>query len=281
MKTFSLVGRKVSLWLLAVGLALSGAGLVGWGVGAKAPVSHSTGQGSAPQKPSITNEAKFMGTITYSGPVTGTHNVWIGAFTSAGDVTPVYSVIINGPGPYILPVGIGGATYYIKSGMDVDNSGGPPDPAVDPLGAYVNNPVTICEECIVTGVNITLVDPPPPTGSISGLISYTGKITSSHNLIIIANRQGVPGPPAYYTVIGSVGSYTMSNVADGTYNLAAYMDLGNDMGPPQPGEPFGWYDPGSDQQPDPVTITGGNAVTNIDITLLDTLRYIYLPSIQR
>ncbi len=77
------------------------------------------------------------------------------------------------------------------------------------------------------------------------------------------------------------GPYTISNVADGNYLLVAFMDTGDDMGPPQPGEPLGWYDPGGDGSPDVVTVSGGAHLTGIDIILRDTLRYIYLPSVQK
>ena len=62
--------------------------------------------------------------------------------------------------------------------------------------------------------------------------------------------------------------------------VAAFMDRDGDMGSREPDEPMGWYDPGGDGNPDPVIVSGGGAVTGIDITLRD-LYSIYLPSALR
>jgi len=225
----------------------------------------------------------ITGTIGYTGTVTGTHLVWAGAFTSTQGGPPVYATVRDGPGPYTL-AGIGEGIYYIMAGMDADDSGGPPDPAIDPLGVYAHNPVTVTGGVVITAVDVLLLDPTPPpteTGSIAGLTSYVGGITTTHNVIVVAGRVEDPGPPQYWTVIFGTGPYTITNMADGTYNVAAFMDLDGDMGPPQPDEPFGWYDPAGDGSPDPVLVSEGNAVTGIDISLHDPSRYLYLPLVLR
>ena len=59
------------------------------------------------------------------------------------------------------------------------------------------------------------------------------------------------------------------------------MDVGEDMGPPQPGEPIGWYDVEGDGIADTATVSGGAPAMGIDITLRDPLRWSYLPSVQK
>lgn len=109
----------------------------------------------------------------------------------------------------------------------------------------------------------------PAPRSISGRISYAGSALAKHKIIVVAGFLGEAGTPAYSTIISSVGPYTITNVADSTYTIFAFIDLGDDMGSPQPDEPSGWYDPGDDGSPDPVTIREGNPVTGVDITIRD------------
>lgn len=269
--------RKAAFIPLVVGLALSTLWLAVLVSNASAPLrSAETGvyplQASSPP-------GTIKGTVFYTGTVTGTHMVWVGAFTTTLGGPPAYVTVRSGPGPYTLTVTAG--TYHIYAGMDATDSGGPPDPTIDPMGSYVNNPVTVTASAVITEVNIALLDPAlPPTGagSISGWISYTGSITGTHNIIVFAGRQGEEGP-VYHTVISAVGPYTITNMADYTYTVGAFMDLGGDMGPPESDEPFGWFDPGGDGQPDPVIVSGGSTVTGIHISLLDPLHYIALPLI--
>jgi hypothetical protein len=268
--------RKATFLPLVVGLTLVMIWLVVSATDARATQSPDE-TAVRSQQPSFASSA-ISGTVIYSGEVTGTHAVWVGAFTTTLGVPPAYATMRSGPGPYTLTVEAG--TYHIYAGMDVDDSGGPPDPAHDPMGAYAGNPVTITAGAAITGLDITLLDPgPPPTdrGSISGWISYTGRITTPHNIIVFAGQQGGEGPPAYAAVIFGTGFYTIPNVPDHTYTVGAFMDLGGDMGPPEPDEPFGWYDLGGDGQPDPVLVSESHATTGIDITLYDPRRSIHLP----
>ena len=212
--------------------------------------------------------ALISGDITYAGAVTGTHMVWVGAFTTTLGGPPALTTTRSGPGPYTLTVTAG--VYHLYAGMDADDSGGAPDPAIDPMGGYALNPLTVTAGAAITAVDILLTDPSPPAaGSISGRIAYTGAITGTHNIVIFAGRQGDPGPPAHAAVIAGTGVYTIAHVPDGDYRVGAFIDLGADMGPPQPGEPFGWYDPTGDGEADAVAIRTGSAATGIDITLRD------------
>jgi hypothetical protein len=137
--------------------------------------------------------------------------------------------------------------------------------------------VTVIGGNPVAEVNITLRDPAPPApGSISGRVSYTGRITGTHNVIVFVGRQGEQGPPAYVAILAGPGPYTVTNVADGVYVVGAYMDVDGDMAAPEPDEPLAWYDPGGDRQPDSVTVHGG-PVTGIEIALSDPTRRAYLP----
>lgn len=109
----------------------------------------------------------------------------------------------------------------------------------------------------------------PALRTISGQISYTGSALDKHKIIVGAVRSGVEGAPVYVATITSAGAYALTNVADSTYNIFAFIDLGDDMGSPQPNEPSGWYDLGDDGTPDPVIIKDGNPVTGVDITVRD------------
>jgi hypothetical protein len=268
---------RISLIFLSIGLALMSVSVIvvlADGSGPRSITISNNGRPSAP--------GSVSGEVFYTGTITGTHLVWIGAFTSTQGGPPVFSVMRDGPGPYTL-ADIAEGVYYIKAGMDADDSGGQPDPAVDPMGSYLNNPITITDGVVITGVDITLVDPTPPptgTGSILGWISYTGPITPSHQIIIFATRLGDQSP-SYSTVISSAGAYTITNVAAYTYTVGAFMDLDDDMGPPEPDEPFGWYDPLGDGVPDPVVVYDSLPSLGIDIILLDPLRYLFLPLVSK
>jgi len=103
----------------------------------------------------------------------------------------------------------------------------------------------------------------PPNKSISGNITYAGNINPTHQVIIILFKPG-DQTTAYSTVISKPGQYIFNNVADSTYNIYAFMDLGDNMGPPQPNEPIGYYNSNAN-----IIMNGGIGLTGIDITLLD------------
>lgn len=107
--------------------------------------------------------------------------------------------------------------------------------------------------------------------SLNGRITYAGTSLANHKIVIAVNRQA-ESSPAYSATITKTGNYTISNVADGTYTVIAFIDLGDDMGPPQPEEPLGLYDAGGDGVPDAVVMKAGAPVTGLDITIQDRRR---------
>lgn len=247
---------------------------------ARAAASPSAALGADPQTaPLKFASATITGTVSYSGTVPGVHTVWAGAFTATQGVPPAYAITRTGPGAYTLIVATG-ADYYIAAGMDADDSGSQPNPPVDPVAYYAGNPISVTLSAVFSNVDILLTDA-VPAGSISGTISYTGAVSSAHNVVVMAQRLGdPPGPPAYSTVIFGPGPYTITNVTQYTYTVSAFLDRGDDMGAPQPNEPLGVYDPSGTGTAAPVVVSGSATVTDIDITLLDPYR-AFLPLVVR
>ena len=107
-----------------------------------------------------------------------------------------------------------------------------------------------------------------PGRNISGNVTYNGTINPIHQIVVVVSRIGEQNP-AYSIVLQQPGAYTIGNVSDASYNIFAFMDLGDDMGPPQVSEPSGYYDSNGDGQGDPVIMAGGKSIAGINITLLD------------
>lgn len=105
--------------------------------------------------------------------------------------------------------------------------------------------------------------------TISGEITYGGAALDGHKIVIAVNRQGDNGPPAYSAILTGMGPYTIENVADGSYTILAFIDLGDDMGAPEPDEPSGTYDASGDGTPDVIVVADGTSVTSVDIALTD------------
>jgi hypothetical protein len=109
----------------------------------------------------------------------------------------------------------------------------------------------------------------PAGRSISGQVTYDGKLLDGHKIVVVAARAGEQGPPAYSVVLSGPGAYRLTDVSDGTYTLLAFIDLGDDMGSPQTGEPVGSYDLAADRTADPVVMAGGGATRGVDILISD------------
>jgi len=120
-----------------------------------------------------------------------------------------------------------------------------------------------------TEVTLTVV-PLSTGGTISGSVTYTG--TKGYNTVSVGLFTDPNDPPIVTVdVDSSDGSYpyTLSELEDGTYYVGALMDL-NDDDQPDPNEPFAWYDPDSNGEPDPILISSGSAShPGIDFELND------------
>jgi hypothetical protein len=85
------------------------------------------------------------------------------------------------------------------------------------------------------------------TGSISGTITYTGHHTSGNLKVSAFDGAGCGDGTSYdapdIPISGSgTYNYTISGLPlPGTYVVCAYIDLNNNSGPPEPGEPSGEY----------------------------------------
>ena len=108
----------------------------------------------------------------------------------------------------------------------------------------------------------------PAAQTIAGTVSYTGTTSPTHQIIVVAVREGEQAP-AYSAVIAKPGPYSLTGVADGKYLISAFMDLGDDMGPPGANEPAGVYDASKDGTADPAVIQGGVGLAGVDIELKD------------
>lgn len=116
-------------------------------------------------------------------------------------------------------------------------------------------------------------------GSISGMITCSGSLQFSPYVVFVDLwKNSYEGEPVTSLHIECDDSYTFGSLEDDTYYVAAWLDLDNSgSGPPDDGDPFEWYDPNGDEQPDNIVISGGLEVTDIDI---DLERYfLFLPII--
>ena len=98
--------------------------------------------------------------------------------------------------------------------------------------------------------------------TISGKISYSGTKTGKINIGLFTSSD-FSGAPVKGTQINSPGEYTISDVAPGTYYVAAYMDVNNNNTYDPTIDPAGVY------ANNPITVNAGETKTGIDITLKD------------
>ena len=118
-------------------------------------------------------------------------------------------------------------------------------------------------------------------GAISGTVNYSGD--EEHNPITIGLfTDPGSGPVLTIEVTSSTGDYPydITGIPNGTYYVAALMDL-NDNHEPDPNEPFAWYDADANSMADSVEISSGDEITGIDIVLTDPFVHIFLPMILR
>jgi len=104
---------------------------------------------------------------------------------------------------------------------------------------------------------------------ISGAVAYDGTALDGHKIVVGAVLAGTAGAPAASAVLSGPGPYQLTGLADGSYTLFAFIDLGDDMGAPAATEPLGWYDVAADGTADPVVIASGAGVAGVAIQILD------------
>ncbi|MDP2982045.1 MAG: T9SS type A sorting domain-containing protein [Candidatus Latescibacter sp.] len=109
------------------------------------------------------------------------------------------------------------------------------------------------------------------TGSISGNISYTGAQTGK-TVVAAFTSPDFQHDPTAIIELDSPGAYTISGLIDATYYVVSVLSnpvQGDDQGEydVQKTDPWGVY--GTWGNLTPVTITGGNGISGINITLVD------------
>jgi len=185
-----------------------------------------------PEEPSL----KISGQIIYNGSTsTGTYYVWISTEQVFGD--PAYNtngeltfVVLSDAGSYTIENLIPNLSYYVMAARDVN----PPyfgQPNVypftaDPTGVYRNNPIYLTSD--VSNVDIEIMDP-PPSGTISGQISYRGQINK--NLLIVLFDEPRIGNPVSFMIYPAPNNYPLNYSLTGlqigvTYYLVATMFSG-------------------------------------------------------
>ncbi len=108
----------------------------------------------------------------------------------------------------------------------------------------------------------------PVNGSISGTITYAGSHDTNHEVLVAAHPVPDSTPLADVHIWGP-GNYSLIGLPNGSYYISAFLDIyDRGEGPPEFGEPLGWYDPNSDGNPDPMVVNDGN-LTGIDIAMQD------------
>lgn len=100
------------------------------------------------------------------------------------------------------------------------------------------------------------------TGSVSGVVAYTGSLTGT----IVVRLMLLPDATPYSTTLFPPGGpYTITGVPDGIYTCFGFLDVNGSRWPDY-GEPQSVY-----QGQFPITVSGG-AVSGIDVWLDDTIK---------
>lgn len=108
-------------------------------------------------------------------------------------------------------------------------------------------------------------------GVINGTVTYTG---SDNPLIEIGAHLVLNGPPETVDYQFSGDAYSLRGLLDGTYYIFAVIDYDSSGGPPDPTDPEAFYDPDHDGNPDPVVISSGNRVHNINFEILGPVLFL-------
>lgn len=209
----------------------------------------------------------ISGTTSYAGSHDTNHEVLVAAHPGL-DSDPVASVHTWGLAAYALE-NLPDGSYYISAFLDIhDRSGGPPEFG-EPYGWYDANadgnpdPVTV-NGGNLSGIDIIMHD--VDSEYIQGTVCYLGGVTGLGPMQVALHTDPAAPPVVSQDVSLPCDEYIFNGGPAGTYYVSLFYDVNASSGPPEPGEPFGWYDANNDGNPDPVIYTG-EVITDINITL--------------
>ncbi|HCJ66786.1 MAG TPA: hypothetical protein DHV62_05525, partial [Elusimicrobia bacterium] len=162
----------------------------------------------------------ISGTVTYEGTTSsGTFYVWVSTEGAYGEpaIGPDGQWVIttvNVPGQYNLTVQ-GGWNYWIMSARDFHSpyleTAGPTEYPFenDPKGIYSPDSISVGSGDNLTTKDITLQDapPPPPTGSISGTVSYSGEKGGLLAVALLKSFDGEEGAPELLSTMTVQGPF--------------------------------------------------------------------------
>ncbi len=233
------------------------------------------------------NLGSISGTVTASPTSLPAGQIYVNLRLPDGS-SGEYLTKLDQPGSFTFS-GVADGTYLVIAFLDVDNSGPTTETSPDWVGWFGGGPdsvktVTISGGCAVTGVDIAIsgisiqsATTPTPTsgptaaatatsagaggttGTISGTLSIARQCAdgSVHTIFVNAIPVG-SGPPGYMTRLTAPGSYALSDLPPGRYNVGAVMDC-ND-GPSPSGDVSGMAGP-------TVSVTAGSETSGVDFAL--------------
>lgn len=211
----------------------------------------------------------ISGTVTYDGEYGTDHQVLVSLHANPNS-EPVASVHIEGLGDYSL-TGISTGTYYVSAFLDIkDREEGPPEFG-EPLGWYDPNDDGTPDAVTVSGSNLTGIDilmSDIDSNYIRGTACYLGGAYGPQGRVEVGLHDQIDEEPLTMQFISlPCEEYTFSGGPSGTYYVSLFYDVDGSSGPPDPGEPFAYYDANGDGSPDPVVYNTGDAIEDIDITI--------------
>ena len=123
---------------------------------------------------------------------------------------------------------------------------------------------------ITRQVSLTVNTPPVSTATVSGSISYSGSDTGNIYIGLFTNSN-LSGNPAYSTEITTfptTNTYSITGINPGTYYAGAFMSTNGSTSYDSTIDPAGKY------ASNPITLTSGQNVTGIDITLINPTKQV-------
>ena len=157
--------------------------------------------------------SSISGAVHYDGELTGKIHVFALGFTT----TPFNFHCPYESNNYTIS-GLMPGEYLVVAFLDVDDNGIPD--LGEPLG-FIEDKVKVGNSEEITEKDITLFDPGSFTGSITGAINYSG--SSAGNIYIYT--VGMTHTPITITEVSyPETSYEVTNLAQGEYQLFAYLD---------------------------------------------------------